>query len=62
MTGWWAAWLWRKHAGLACHVWRIMGAGPLCPDHLDLLAVPGQEDAVVRVLQDWLLRPGRAPI
>ncbi len=36
----------------------MMGAGPLCPDHLDLLAVPGQEDAVVRVVRDWLLRPG----
>ena len=37
---------------------RVMGDGPLCPDHLDLLAAPGHEAAVVRVLRDWLGRPG----
>lgn len=37
---------------------RMMGDGPLCPDHLDLLATPGHEGAVVRVLRDWLRRPG----
>ena len=37
---------------------RVMGDGPLCPDHLDLLAASGHEAAVVRVLRDWLGRPG----
>jgi CelD/BcsL family acetyltransferase involved in cellulose biosynthesis len=37
---------------------RVMGDGSLCPDHLDLLAAPGHEAAVVGLLQDWLCRPG----
>lgn len=37
---------------------RMMGAGLLCPDHLDLLAYPGHEDAVVRAVRAWLSRPG----
>jgi CelD/BcsL family acetyltransferase involved in cellulose biosynthesis len=37
---------------------RMMGAGPLAPDHLDLLAVPGQEDVAVHRLEPWLRRPG----
>jgi len=37
---------------------RVMGDGALCPDHLDLLAAPGHEAAVVNVLRDWLGRPG----
>ena len=37
---------------------RMMGAGPLCPDHLDLLAAPGQQDTVISLLQRWLSRPG----
>ena len=36
---------------------RVMG-GPLCPDHLDLLAAPGHEAAVVGLLRDWLCRHG----
>jgi CelD/BcsL family acetyltransferase involved in cellulose biosynthesis len=36
----------------------MMGAGPLCPDHLDLLAERGQEDAVIMSLSGWLRRPG----
>ena len=36
---------------------RMMGDGSLCPDHLDLLAVPGRETAVVSLLRDWLCRP-----
>ena len=36
---------------------RVMGE-PLCPDHLDLLAAPGHEATVVRLLRDWLCRPG----
>jgi CelD/BcsL family acetyltransferase involved in cellulose biosynthesis len=37
---------------------RMMADGSLCPDHLDLLAAPGNEVAVVGVLRDWLCRPG----
>jgi CelD/BcsL family acetyltransferase involved in cellulose biosynthesis len=37
---------------------RMMGDGPLCPDHLDLLAAPGYEEAVISLLRDWLCRPG----
>ena len=37
---------------------RMMGHGSLCPDHLDLLAAPGNEAAVVGLLRDWLCRPG----
>jgi CelD/BcsL family acetyltransferase involved in cellulose biosynthesis len=37
---------------------RMMGDGPLCPDHLDLLAASGHEAAVVSLLRDWLCRPG----
>jgi CelD/BcsL family acetyltransferase involved in cellulose biosynthesis len=36
----------------------LMGAGPLCPDHLDLLAAPGWEDRVVAALAAWMARPG----
>jgi CelD/BcsL family acetyltransferase involved in cellulose biosynthesis len=36
---------------------RVM-AGPLCPDHLDLLAAPGHEAAVVGLFRYWLGRPG----
>jgi hypothetical protein len=36
---------------------RMMGDGSLCPDHLDLLATPGHEAAVVSLLRDWLCRP-----
>jgi CelD/BcsL family acetyltransferase involved in cellulose biosynthesis len=36
----------------------MMGDGSLCPDHLDLLAAPGHEAAVVSLLRDWLCRPG----
>lgn len=34
----------------------MMGAGPLCPDHLDLLADRGQEDAVVMSISTWVRR------
>ncbi len=37
---------------------RMMGSGPLCPDHLDLLACPGHEEAVARAVRSWLDRPG----
>lgn len=42
--------------GVSCL--RMMGSGPLCPDHLDLLACPGHEDAVVPAVRAWLGRPG----
>ena len=42
--------------GLPCL--RVMGGGPLCPDHLDLLAAPGHEAAVARLAGAWLRRPG----
>jgi CelD/BcsL family acetyltransferase involved in cellulose biosynthesis len=37
---------------------RVMGAGALCPDHLDLLALPGREEDVAAALAAWLRRPG----
>lgn len=37
---------------------RMMGTGRLCPDHLDLSALPGHEDAVVGAVRAWLRRPG----
>jgi CelD/BcsL family acetyltransferase involved in cellulose biosynthesis len=37
---------------------RMMGGGPLCPDHLDLLASQGHQDAVVAAAAAWLRRPG----
>jgi len=36
----------------------MMGAGPLCPDHLDLLADPGHEDDVETSVAAWLRRSG----
>lgn len=45
-----------RRLGLPCL--RMLGAGPLCPDHLDLMAVEGEEDVVDRLVGDWLHRPG----
>jgi CelD/BcsL family acetyltransferase involved in cellulose biosynthesis len=42
--------------GLPCL--QMMSAGPLCPDHLDLLATPGEEHAVLDLVESWLRRPG----
>jgi CelD/BcsL family acetyltransferase involved in cellulose biosynthesis len=39
-------------------VTRVMGAGPLCPDHIDRLAEPGREEEVDRVLRPWWRRRG----
>jgi CelD/BcsL family acetyltransferase involved in cellulose biosynthesis len=36
----------------------MMGGGPLCPDHLDLLADRTHEDDVKTSLAAWLWRPG----
>ena len=37
---------------------RLLGAGPLCPDHLDAVAAPGMQAEVAAVLRGWLARPG----
>jgi CelD/BcsL family acetyltransferase involved in cellulose biosynthesis len=37
---------------------RMMGAGALCPDHLDIVALPGREEEVVAALAAWLRRRG----
>jgi hypothetical protein len=36
----------------------MMGAGPLCPDHLDLVSDPGHEHVVIAGISAWLRRPG----
>lgn len=36
----------------------FVGSGPLCPDHLDALALPGRESAVAQAVVDWFRRPG----
>lgn len=36
----------------------MMGDGRLCPDHMDLVAAPGEEDVVIGLLADWFRRPG----
>ena len=45
-----------RRLGIPCL--RMMGAGSLCPDHLDLLTAPGQEEAVTALIARWLSRPG----
>lgn len=37
---------------------RVMGAGALCPDHLDAVALPDREDDVLAGLAAWLRRSG----
>jgi CelD/BcsL family acetyltransferase involved in cellulose biosynthesis len=44
----------REVAGLT--LLRMLGAGPLCPDHLDVLTLPGREDDVAGTIRDWLSR------
>ena len=47
---------------LGVPVLRMMGSGPLCPDHLDLLAAPGREDEVREAVGAWIsARPHRDP-
>ncbi|MBM9459509.1 GNAT family N-acetyltransferase [Nocardioides sp. zg-536] len=36
----------------------MLGAGRLCPDHLDLVAAPHRTGAVALALQTWFSRPG----
>jgi CelD/BcsL family acetyltransferase involved in cellulose biosynthesis len=45
-----------RRLGVPCL--RMMGAGPLCPDHLDLLTARGQEGAVIALIGGWLSRRG----
>jgi CelD/BcsL family acetyltransferase involved in cellulose biosynthesis len=55
----------RLLGGLALRETRVAGVrryaapGPavLCPDHLDLLAMPGSEDVVATVIGEWFARP-----
>jgi|SRR6478752_410020 len=57
----------RLLGGLALRESRVAGVrryaapGPavLCPDHLDLLAVPGSEEVVAGVVGEWFVRPGQ---
>jgi CelD/BcsL family acetyltransferase involved in cellulose biosynthesis len=37
---------------------RVMGAGALCPDHLDAIALPECQQDVLAALAGWLRRPG----
>jgi CelD/BcsL family acetyltransferase involved in cellulose biosynthesis len=37
---------------------RVMGAGALCPDHHDIVALPGRDEEVLSTLAAWLRRPG----
>jgi CelD/BcsL family acetyltransferase involved in cellulose biosynthesis len=47
-----------RRSRLGLPFFTMMGAGPLCPDHLDLLANPGHEDDVGASLAAWLRRSG----
>jgi CelD/BcsL family acetyltransferase involved in cellulose biosynthesis len=47
-----------EHRAFGVSVFRTMGSGPLCPDHLDLLAMPGREVAVDRAVRAWTGRSG----
>lgn len=48
----------RRGRRLGVPVYTALGAGRLCPDHLDLVAEPGRADEVVTALRDWFSRPG----
>ena len=39
--------------------YRFAGQGVLCPDHLDLLALPGREEEVVLAIRTWFAAPGQ---
>lgn len=43
---------------LGVEVLSVLGGGRLCPDHLDLLAERGHEEAVLSAVAAWLRRPG----
>jgi CelD/BcsL family acetyltransferase involved in cellulose biosynthesis len=48
----------RRFSVLTVPVYRFIGGGALCPDHLDALAASGREDAVSTALCGWWQRPG----
>ncbi|NYJ00107.1 CelD/BcsL family acetyltransferase involved in cellulose biosynthesis [Nocardioides thalensis] len=48
----------RRSRRLGVPVYTALGAGRLCPDHIDLVAEPGRADDVVAALRDWFTRPG----
>lgn len=37
---------------------RVLGAGALCPDHIDAVAAAGSRDEVAAALGAWMARPG----
>lgn len=39
-------------------LYRVMGAGPLCPDHLDVVCAPSAVGEVTAALREWACRPG----
>lgn len=41
-----------------CDAVSMLGDGPLAPDHLDLVAVPGRTSEVIEAVATWLARPG----
>ena len=45
-----------RRDALGVTVLRMMGSGPLCPDHLDLLAAPGREGDVREAVGAWISR------
>jgi CelD/BcsL family acetyltransferase involved in cellulose biosynthesis len=47
-----------EHRAFDVSVFRAMGSGPLCPDHVDLLAMPGREVTVEQAVRAWVTRPG----
>ncbi len=46
----------RAWSGL--EIFHMMGSGHLCPDHMDLIAAPGEEDVTIGLLRSWFQRPG----
>ena len=48
----------RRRKVFAVPLYRFVGSGTLCPDHLDLLAARGKEGPVRDAFLDWFARPG----
>ena len=49
----------REHRLAGVRRYTAPGPAVLCPDHLDLVAAVGSEDAVARVVGEWFARPGQ---
>ena len=47
-----------EHGPRALPTLRMMGSGPLCPDHLDVIAEEGLRGDVLGLVRGWLERPG----